>query len=326
MPLKRRKESLFSFKKWTRKPPSKPSDCTISRLSSDSSLSSLDSLNFSEASSEIMASGTGTKPKKRGEEEASDLEDKLTGLLKSAVKDIAGQISDLGRDLGKEIKEVKTELSKNTGEMKRMADKIDQVAKLAKKNEATINIHHEKIDRIERRMVYMEDYGRRSNIKLINFEVQNIQDLKKEVMEWVNSIMGAQPCSVLDFERIHFIGNPKAKLPRPIIVRFSTYVIKEQFMANIRSSPALLNRGSKTVQVYQDLSKETVEWRKSMKPMTSVLLKNQMRFSWGFPLFLKVWKGAVLHRVYSIDEGMELLRAWNLEVDQTGSTGTASKP
>ncbi|KAJ7341443.1 hypothetical protein JRQ81_005542, partial [Phrynocephalus forsythii] len=79
-------------------------------------------------------------------------------------------------------------------------------------------------------------------------------------------------------------------------------------------------RGDKIVQVYQDLSKETTEWRKSMKPVTTTLLKHNFRYSWGHPLFLKVLKGSIQHTIYSLEEGQHLLKAWNIQADSTSSS------
>ncbi|KAJ7319952.1 hypothetical protein JRQ81_019463, partial [Phrynocephalus forsythii] len=83
------------------------------------------------------------------------------------------------------------------------------------------------------------------------------------------------------------------------------------------ANPEFLKRGDKIVQVYQDFSKETSEWRKSMKPVITTLWKHNFRYSWGHPPFLKIWKGSIQHTIHSLEEGQHLLEAWNIQDDST---------
>ncbi|KAJ7324983.1 hypothetical protein JRQ81_018003, partial [Phrynocephalus forsythii] len=125
-----------------------------------------------------------------------------------------------------------------------------------------------------------------------------------------------------DLERVHYLGKSRDGAPKPVIVRFASYVNKERLMSSIRANPNILKRGGATVQVFQDFSKETADWRKSMRPVTIILRKNNYRYSWGHPLFLKVWKGSVQHTIYSLEEGQHLLEAWNIQDD----SGSACSP
>ncbi|KAJ7316243.1 hypothetical protein JRQ81_002405, partial [Phrynocephalus forsythii] len=96
-------------------------------------------------------------------------------------------------------------------------------------------------------------------------------------------------------------------------------------MSIIRAKPELLKRGDKTVQVYQDISRESFEWRKSMRPVTTALRKNNLKYNWGYPVFLKVWKDPTLHRIYSLEEGEQLLKAWNIQVEKLTPPGPAAR-
>ncbi|KAJ7329220.1 hypothetical protein JRQ81_015394 [Phrynocephalus forsythii] len=148
--------------------------------------------------------------------------------------------------------------------------------------------------------------------------------MKNEILAWLNSILPQHHLVEADIERVNFIGNAKGGVSRPILIRFTSYAIKEQLLSTIRASPELLKRDDRIVQVYQDISRESFEWRKTMKPVTSALRKHNYKYNWGFPIFLKVWKGPTLHKMYSLEEGEQLLKAWNIQIEKKTSPRPAA--
>ena len=91
--------------------------------------------------------------------------------------------------------------------------------------------------------------------------MQHGQDLKKEIIMWVNSIMGTQHLDEQDIERAHFVGNPKSPRTRPVVVKVFNDTKKEQFMREIKEKQdQLVYRGTK-LQILQDLSTEEIHWK-----------------------------------------------------------------
>ncbi|KAJ7303249.1 hypothetical protein JRQ81_012186, partial [Phrynocephalus forsythii] len=150
------------------------------------------------------------------------------------------------------------------------------------------------------------------------------REMKKEILAWLNSIFPQQQLAETDIERVHYVGNAKGGISRPILIRFTSYAIKEQLLSTIRATPELLKRDDRIVQVYQDISRESFEWRKTMKPLTSALRNHNYKYNWGFPIFLKVWKGPTLHKIYSLEEGKQLLKAWNIQIEKQTPPGPAA--
>ncbi|KAJ7345185.1 hypothetical protein JRQ81_001135 [Phrynocephalus forsythii] len=239
----------------------------------------------------------------------------MTSTMEDRFHSLSSQNKDLKKDLSQEIQKVQAEVSKNRTELKKLADEVKHVQILATKNKKDIATHEEEIDSLQRKLIYMEDYSRRSNLKLINFELQDKREMKKEILAWFNSSLPQQLVERA-IERVHYIGNAKGGVSRPILIRFTSYAIKEQLMSTIRAKPELLKRDARIVQVYQDISRESFEWRKTMKPVTSALRKHNFKYNWGFPIFLKVWKGSTLHTIYSLEEGEQLLKAWNIQLEK----------
>lgn len=83
-------------------------------------------------------------------------------------------------------------------------------------------------------------------------------------MTWINDIMNSQQVTAEDIKRIHFVGNLRNKNPRPIIMKMFNYVKKEQFLKVIKSKQELLVYRGKPIQIYQDLSRKSISWKKTM--------------------------------------------------------------
>ena len=62
----------------------------------------------------------------------------------------------------------------------------------------------------------------------MNFELQKGADLKQDVVTWINFIMNSLHVAEEAIERIHFVGNPRNKRPRPIILKILNYVKKRE--------------------------------------------------------------------------------------------------
>lgn len=55
-----------------------------------------------------------------------------------------------------------------------------------------------------------------------------------------------------------------------------------------------------------------------MKPIISILIKNGKRYNWGHPVFLKIWKDGILHKIHSFEDGKNLMMPWGFwQEDET---------
>lgn len=79
--------------------------------------------------------------------------------------------------------------------------------------------------------------------------------------------------SKIKFERIHRIRKPPkvaADVPRDVIARFHKYQDKENIRTYMKSNqPA--KYGDTTLQIFPDLSAETLSWRRTLKPLLKQL-------------------------------------------------------
>ncbi|KAJ7324284.1 hypothetical protein JRQ81_017304 [Phrynocephalus forsythii] len=190
------------------------------------------------------------------------------------------QISEDCKFLKNEFQALNTKVEKIQADFKNFDQRVTQVEKLAKQNEDGIQKQKKCMEEINKKVIYLEESSRHSNIKIMNFALKKRDNLKEEVISWINTIMKSQFVREEDVERIHFLGSPQIQ-HRPIILKLFNYAEKkeEEFLRVVRSKPELLSYKGTSVQVYQDLSYETSQWRKNMRPVTAVLIKNNLKNS-----------------------------------------------
>ncbi|KAJ7303344.1 hypothetical protein JRQ81_012287 [Phrynocephalus forsythii] len=252
---------------------------------------------------------------KKFEQQLSVLTEGLE-TLGGLPKDIK-QISEDCNFFKKEFQALNTKIEKIQANFKNFDQRVTQVENVAKQNEDGIQKQKKCLEEINKKVIYLEDSSRRSNIKIMNFALKKRDNLK-EVISWINTIMKSQFVRKEDVERIRFLGSPQVQ-HRPIILKNFNYAKKEEFLRAIRSKPELLSYNGTSVQVYQDLSYATSQWRKNMHPVTAVLIKNNLKYSWGYPVFIKIWKDGILHKIYSLGEGKHLLAARGLSQEDPGA-------
>ncbi|KAJ7304223.1 hypothetical protein JRQ81_011759, partial [Phrynocephalus forsythii] len=114
----------------------------------------------------------------------------------------------------------------------------------------------------------------------MNFALKKRDNLKEEVISWINTIMKSQFVREEDVERIHFMGSPQNQ-HRPIILKLFNYAKKEEFLRVVRSKPELLSYNGTSVQVYQDLSYATSQWRKKYAARDCSSYKKQLEVQLG---------------------------------------------
>ncbi|CAH2282139.1 Hypothetical predicted protein [Pelobates cultripes] len=77
---------------------------------------------------------------------------------------------------------------------------------------------------------------------------------------------------------------------------------------------------------FPDLSRATLEWRRSLKPLTSILTKFQVPCRWGTPRSLLITQESGTMRVLGADEISSTLQTLGLPTTPEGSQTSAPVP
>ena len=119
-------------------------------------------------------------------------------------------------------------------------------------------------DELRKQILYLETYSRRENLKFVgipekNSSNDNISDAGEGSSEdtaavickfMANELSMADPHKI-EFQRIHRLGKPNRKSPRPILVRFLRYSERQKVQELARSKLKGTNYA-----VYEDIPKE----------------------------------------------------------------------
>ena len=115
--------------------------------------------------------------------------------------------------------------------MKPLLDQRDEEIKLLKSelNEKTakLNFTEAKVQKLEKGLDDLNQYGRRQSIRLNNVQIADEVDCEKAVLDILNKALpDDQNISASDIDRCHTIGKANKKGNRQVIVKFQSYKIK----------------------------------------------------------------------------------------------------
>lgn len=144
--------------------------------------------------------------------------------LESTVADLTTSLQFSQR----EIDDLKSTIKEHDKEKQVTNVKIDQQV-------AAINSSKSEIETLEERCNYMEDYSRRSNIRITGVEERSGGETWEQTAATVLSLLDDKmQLPGLELERAHRVGQRRDARPRPIVARFSRYSDREAVMRSAR--------------------------------------------------------------------------------------------
>ncbi|XP_062995516.1 uncharacterized protein LOC134407563 isoform X2 [Elgaria multicarinata webbii] len=231
-------------------------------------------------------------------------------VLLNELKDaIFAKIEDETGKISKRLDMLAAEMAKNDKQFNFLKSEVDQMGKQVK----LIQEEHEvKFDDHEKRLISLEDQTRRSSLRLRNLVEKKGEDLRRILPGWFKELVPTLEIGEEEVERVHRVGGYRGgPTPRDVLLKFSNYFKKEQLMRELRSLGELKFQGV-PVQVYNDLCQQTLEWRRSVKPITAELKKRAISYAWGYPVFLRFSYKEKFYKVFSLQQGLELLESLGL--------------
>lgn len=206
-----------------------------------------------------------------------------------------GEIAEMFAKLEASIKE---EISTVHENMSHILKRVEEVENTMDKQEVDIKnlITQMEALRIEQRntryrMEDQENRSRRKNLRIRGLpetqgEKENLQDKMEEIFKDLRK--PSDDSNKLKVDRVHRIRKPaeiREDVPRDVIVRFHNYQDKEEISSNLRKNMQA-KYGEISLQIFQDLSAETLNRRRTLKPLLATLITHEVQYSWGFPACL----------------------------------------
>ena len=154
----------------------------------------------------------------------------------------------------------------------------------------------------------LDNRNRRQNIRIRGIP-ESTTDLLPAVSQIFHGLLPEKQSSAFACDRIHRALRPKPtpeNPPRDVIMCMKDFLVKEDIMRASRNTPNISFEG-KRIQIYPDISPATLDRRRRMKEVTSVLQSARIKYRWGFPFKLTIPHNGSTYTVFNVIEGKELL-------------------
>lgn len=144
----------------------------------------------------------------------------------------------------------------------------------------------------QRHLEDLDNRGRCNNIRVRGLpEATQDEDLPLTLQAIFNSILNRPEHRKIKLYRAHCALRPRGPGSRPldVICRVLNYTIKEEIMRKARNMSTVDFDGA-LIQLFLDLSWITLQQRRSLQPLLTLLRDHDLRYHWGFPFSLTAKK------------------------------------
>lgn len=234
----------------------------------------------------------------------------LTGGFKKMEAALLDKITSLIAPLTTQIQDIK----QNLEQVSQTAESAMELAITNQESSRQMQSHQ---DWVTEKIMLMENQMKMKNLKMRGFPEgsEESTELRVFISTWLASQLQLEDGVAPLLDAAYRLGPMRASnaLPRDILIRCFDLRTKQKIMSLARSKGHLLFHSNK-IQVLQDLSSETLEARRKMKPLTSLLAKEKIKYRWqAFTKVQVIHKGASLI-AHDIDSAVPLLESLDLEI------------
>ncbi|CAH2300970.1 Hypothetical predicted protein [Pelobates cultripes] len=244
---------------------------------------------------------------------AQNMKKMLAELTDTIQRNMATQIQALMVDLRKEILEV----GQHTAQVEKQMDEfVEAHNSLTNKLQELGSILHDHA----LKMANMEDRSRRNNLQIRGIPESILNPaLNTYLLDLFQALTPETIPDQLIINRAHWLRRPK-HLPystaRDVIVRVHFYHAKERLVRASHSSG--MPEPYQDFKIFTDLLAATLQFRKSLNPLTATLRTLGITYRWGYPAKLLIHYQDSLHAVDSLPAGKEKCQSWGLSITVTG--------
>lgn len=208
------------------------------------------------------------------QEEAPYIREMLAELLLKLETSLKKEIATVRVDIGHVLKRVEE-----------MEDRLEEHERRLE----GMNMQIRDIQRANRSLLYkledQENRSRRKNLRIKGLpEKFGKEELAPALQQLLNPLLDREIMAPLKVDRAHRVARyPRntSESPRDVIVKFHYEEEKVKILGKLRHQSGLSIEGAE-IQVYSDLSAETLTRRRLLKPLTALLKTTEIAYQWGF--------------------------------------------
>uniref|UniRef100_A0A8C5PEG4 Uncharacterized protein n=1 Tax=Leptobrachium leishanense TaxID=445787 RepID=A0A8C5PEG4_9ANUR len=169
-----------------------------------------------------------------------------------------------------------------------------------------------------RRLDDLENRSRRNNIRVRGVR-ESISDLDPYLAHIFNTILAERAVHPASFDRAHRALRPRPAdqaPPRDIICRVADYRLKQAIMAAARRRRVWEIEGER-LEIFPDLAQSTLQARRALRPLTTLLTARSVTYRWSFPFALvatNAGASATIRSISDIPDFLAILELPDLQI------------
>ncbi|XP_053561100.1 uncharacterized protein LOC128652185 [Bombina bombina] len=258
-------------------------------------------------------------------EESTSVPNALLSTLASK-QDIADIIRSCIRE---EIAEIKQDLHAVGNRVEALEEFTDNLQEEINTVQEATNHHTAMFEELYDKIEDLENRSRRKNLIIRGIPESVLpKDLPLYLPALFAHLRNTTPTTDIPWVLAHRALRPKppdTAPPRDIIMKFKEFREKEEILNLSRRNQPVKFRGV-VLQFFQDLSQRTLQKRRELAPLTSLLRQKKILYRWGFPFHLYVLHGNRKLSCKSMADTEELCSALDIEPPRGFDTEDSQEP
>uniref|UniRef100_A0A8C5M7U5 Uncharacterized protein n=1 Tax=Leptobrachium leishanense TaxID=445787 RepID=A0A8C5M7U5_9ANUR len=234
--------------------------------------------------------------------------------LKALTTTLEGMLTSMSADLKSQLKEVAKEIS---ADIQNLADRTSHIEN---KMGEYADAQNDMVDRVPEledtlegcltKIADLDNRSRRHNVKIRGVpESVKTQQLASYVTDFFLHLVPEQTPDSLLMDRIHRLPRPSAMpvdTAHDVILRLHYFRPRELIFQALRK-PQALSPDYEHLQVFPDLEKRTLGFRRSLQRVTATPRQHDILYRWGFPQNLLISHDGSQHVVTTLEQGLQFL-------------------
>ncbi|KAK4296135.1 hypothetical protein Pmani_002463 [Petrolisthes manimaculis] len=118
----------------------------------------------------------------------------------------------------------------------RLVKEIQELRDVIKERDSRITDLEKEVTSLKEALDQQEQYTRRNNLRITGIKEKETEDVAEMSMDLINkNVCELEPITIDDVDRVHRVGRRRDDgVPRPILIRFSTYRARQRVYTNRR--------------------------------------------------------------------------------------------
>lgn len=198
--------------------------------------------------------------------------------LSKLAEDIKGTITAAVADLRADIRVLTDKVTTLEKKEAHTTEAVRQLDKIAW-------AHNRHLIEMARNIEDLDNRGRRQNIRVRGMpEAIEAPQLEPALTAIFNSLLGRGKEEPIELIRAHRALRPRSQSdqnPRDVICCLANFKLKEEILSKARAQDEIDFNGT-SVSLYQDLSPQTLQQRRALRPLLTYLRDKNIQYRWRF--------------------------------------------